>query len=115
MVRRFLLKIIACSVALWVADYALAGFAVDQGIRGYLMAGTFLGLLHMFVRPVIKLLTLPLMLVTLGFFSVVINAGILWFVARALDVVSISGVLSLLWATAIVSVVNVLLEPRTDN
>lgn len=115
MARRFLLKIIACSVALWVADYALTGFAVDQGFRGYLMAGAFLGLLHMFVRPVLKLLTLPLMLVTLGLFSVVINAGILWFVARTLDVVSISGLIPLLWATAIVSVVTVLLEPRTDH
>ena len=114
MVRRFLIKVLVSALALWAADYLLAGFSVMGGITSYLIAGLVLGTLNTFIRPVLKLLALPLILVTLGFFTFVINAGILWLVARFLESVSIAGLWSLVWATLIVSVVNMLFEPAVD-
>ncbi len=111
MVRRFLTKVLVSALAVYAADYFLAGFAVSDGIRGYLVAGLVLGALNTFIRPILKLLALPLIMLTFGFFTFVINAGILWFVAEALDRVVISGLWPLVWATIIISVVNMLLEP----
>ncbi|MCC6405302.1 MAG: phage holin family protein [Candidatus Yanofskybacteria bacterium] len=115
MVRRFIVRIIVSAAALWVADFFLTGVAVTGGIvHGYLLAGLVLGALNTFIRPLLKFLAFPLIIVSLGFFTLIINAGILWFVADALDAVTISGILPLLWATAIVSVVHLLLNPRAS-
>jgi putative membrane protein len=115
MVRRFLIKVLVSALAIWAADYALASFSVAGGISGYLVAGLVLGTLNTFIRPILKLLALPLILISLGTFTIVINALILWFVPRITDGVSISGLWTLLWATLIVSVVNMLFEPSTDE
>ena len=115
MVRRFLIKVLVSALALWAADYLLAGFSVAGGIKELLIAGFVLGALNTWIRPVLKLLSLPLIMISLGTFTVVINAIILWAVSQALDVVVISGLWTLLWATLIVSVVNMLFEPGTDE
>ena len=115
MVRRFLIKVLVSAIALWVADYLLTGFAVLDGIRGYLIAGFVLGALNTYIRPLLKLVAFPLIMVSLGFFTFVINAGILWFVSEALDRVSIAGLWPLAWATLIVSIVNMFFEPVTKH
>ncbi len=112
MVRRFLLKLLVNALALWVADWLLAGFAVSGGVWGYLVAGLALAVLNTFLRPILKLLSLPLMLITLGLFSVVINAGILLLAAHWLGSITIATPLTLLWATLIITAVNIVLEPR---
>ena len=115
MVRRFLIKVLVSALALWAADYLLPGFVVSGGIPGYLIGGLILGALNTFIRPVLKLLTLPLILISLGTFTIVINAVILWSVTRFTHAVSINDLWTLLWATLIVSVVNMLFEPGTDE
>ncbi len=110
MFRRFLLKIIIGAAALWAADALLAGFSVSGGLQGYLLAGLVLAVLNTFVRPILKLLSLPLLLVTLGVFTVVINAAILWLAADLSGVVTIAGLGTLLGATLIVSLVHIVLD-----
>lgn len=113
MIRRFLLKILVSAGALWVADAILAGFTVSGGIRGYLLAGLVLGTLNTFVRPILKLMAFPLILATLGFFTIVINAFLLWIAADWLVVMNIAGPLSLLWATLIISAVHLIVNPKS--
>jgi putative membrane protein len=114
MIRRFLVKIIVCALALWAADYMLSGLVVGGGIQGYLIAGAALGILNTFIRPLLKLLAMPLIALTLGLFTLVINAALLWFVGDILDIVSISGLWTLLAATLIISIVSMLFDPSTD-
>jgi len=45
-----------------------------------LIAGVVLTLVNLIVKPILKLLTLPINIVTFGLFSVVINIGLLWLV-----------------------------------
>ena len=114
MVRRFIIKVLVSALALWVADYFLAGFSVAGGWVGYLTAGVVLGALNTFIRPVLRLLALPLILITLGLFTFVINAAILWVVSLAVRGVVITGLWPLLWATLIISIVNLVFEPAVD-
>jgi len=115
MVRRFLIKVVISAAAVYVADYFVVGFSVLGGLTGYLVAGLVLGALNTFVRPIIKLLTLPLILFSLGLFTFIINACILWLVAVATDRVIISGLLPLVWATVVISVVHMLFNPIAKN
>ena len=110
MIRRLLVKILISAVALWAADYLLAGFSVSGGIQGLLIAGAVLGVLNTLVRPVLKLLALPLIFLTFGLFTIVINAFLLWFAADITGLMYIAGFSSLVIATLIISAVHILLD-----
>lgn len=112
MIRRFLVKLLVNALALWVADWLLSGFTVYGGAMGYLVGGLVLAVLYTFLRPIVRLVSLPLMLITFGLFSIVINAAILLLAAHWLGSIMITGVSTLIWATLIISAVNIVLAPR---
>ncbi len=60
------------TLAIVVTAYLVPGTAVT--LMGAVIAAVVLGALNLFIRPVIYLLTLPLNILTLGLFSIVINA-----------------------------------------
>lgn len=115
MIRRFLLKLLINALALWVADWLLGNFLVSGGVTGYLIGGVVLGTLNTFLRPLLKLLSLPLIVISLGFFTFLINVFILWLAAHWTGSIMISGLSTYLWATIIISAVNVLFEPGADQ
>jgi putative membrane protein len=110
MVTRLLTKILINAAALWVADYLIAGFSVFGGIWGFLVAGLVLALLNMLVRPLVKLVALPLIILTLGLFRIVINGAMIWIAVHFFDLGAISGLMALVWATLIVGLVNAVLD-----
>ena len=112
MIRWIVMKIVASVAAIWVADWLLSGFSVTGGFVGYVAAGAVLGLLSGFIRPILKVLTFPLILVTLGLFTAVINAFLLWLAADLTGSIVISSLWSLLWATVIVSIVQTVIGPK---
>lgn len=57
--------------------YFVPGIAVDTVVTG-IIVGACLAFINLVVRPVIKILTLPINLLTLGLFSLVINALLFW-------------------------------------
>jgi putative membrane protein len=72
-VVRFLIFWGVNTLSLWVADDLFDGisFTTPQSL---FVAGLMLGLVNTFLKPVLLILTLPLSIVTLGFFVLVINA-----------------------------------------
>jgi putative membrane protein len=62
-----------------------------------------LGVANSVVRPIAVVLTLPMTIVTLGFFLLVINAGMVALVAWVLPGMHIAGFWSALWASVLVS------------
>jgi putative membrane protein len=73
-----ILRLLINAAALWVATQVVNGIS----FRGdwLLLVGVSLvfGILNVFVRPVLKFLTLPFFIVTLGLFTFVLNAFMLW-------------------------------------
>ncbi len=68
-----LLRWLFSAVAIMITAYVLPGVALT-GFIAALMVALVLGLLNVFIKPILLLLTLPLTIVTLGLFSFVINA-----------------------------------------
>jgi putative membrane protein len=60
------------AAALWVADALWDGVFID-GAKAFLIGAAVLGVANTIIKPVLALLTLPLILLTLGFFYLVIN------------------------------------------
>ena len=71
------------AVAVYAAVSLVPGLDVQgQGWATVAILGVIMGLLNAVVRPILKLLTCPLILLTLGLFTLVINTFIFWLAGR---------------------------------
>jgi len=93
-------------LALYLANLWVSGFVVAGGWKEYLIGGLALGILNLIIRPILKIVTFPLIVVSLGLFLIVINAVILWLAAQLTGYITIDSYVALLWATLIVAAVN---------
>ena len=73
----FLLRLLINAVALWVAIQVVDGIDYRGSWWSLLSVALVFGVLNASVRPLLKLLTIPLLIVTLGLFIFVINAAML--------------------------------------
>lgn len=74
----FLIRLLVNAAALWVAIRIVPGITYEGDGFFLLFVALVFGMLNAFVRPIVQLLTLPLLLFTLGLFTLVINALMLW-------------------------------------
>ena len=109
----FILKTIAGGGALLLAAAAFSGVTIVGAWPAFL-AALVLGVFNALVRPALVFLTLPINIVTLGLFTFVINALLLWLAASLVTGVAIAGFwwafLAALIVSFIVSVVDRLLD-----
>lgn len=76
-----LLRWIAAAAAVAAAAYFVPGIRVTGGVETYFVVALLLGLANAVVRPLVKALSCGLIVLTLGLFLLVINAGMLWLAA----------------------------------
>jgi putative membrane protein len=105
---RFLLRWAVYAVAVLVATQVVPGIEY-RGWEGLVAATLLLGLLNAFVRPLLLLLSLPLVVVTLGLFLWVINAALLYFVGWLVVPFDVTSFGSALGGAAVISIVATLL------
>jgi putative membrane protein len=86
----FLIRLLVVAAGLWLASELVPGFHA-QGGWTLIGAALLLGLVNAVIRPLLVILTLPITVVTLGFFLLVINAAMLGLVALLFDNFTISG------------------------
>jgi len=104
----FLLRVVTNSLAFYLASLLVPNFIVVGGIQQFVLAGLVLALLNMLVKPLIKLVSLPLIIITLGLFTVLINAMMLWTVDWQFDFITISTFTALFLGTLVISAINIL-------
>jgi len=82
----FLVRLLINAAALWLATHFVSGLAFDGSWTSLFLVALVFGVLNASVRPLLKLLTFPLLILTLGLFTFVINAFMLlitgWFSDR---------------------------------
>jgi len=103
---RIILYIFANSLAIAIANWLVPGFVFHGNTTELILTGTALGLVNFFVRPVLKILAFPLILITLGLFTVVINIFLLLLVAHFFPALTISGFWAAFWGVIIISITN---------
>lgn len=101
----FLLRVIVNALAIMLAASILPGIHVD-GLVPALVGGLLLGLVNAVVRPVLIILTLPITLVTLGFFLLVLNALCFWLVASLVKGFYVAGFWAAFLGAIVVSIVS---------
>jgi putative membrane protein len=110
----FIVAVLVNTAALWVAVYLLDGLVFDGEWYQWLILGLIFGVLNAVVKPVLKLLTFPITIVTLGLFLLVLNALMLYltsFLAGPItSTFTISSPIDALLGAIIISVVGIVLH-----
>jgi len=76
--RKLLLRWVINAAAVYVAIRVVSGITIEGGWTVYFWVALILGLANAILAPIIKALTCPLILLTLGLFTLVINGLMLW-------------------------------------
>ena len=99
--KKLFLQIITGMLAIWLATKFVKGVEFTGPLRLLLLAGAILGFLNFFIKPILKIVTLPLRILTFGLFSLVINIGIIWLVSLIMPDLKFNGIYPLLWTTVL--------------
>ncbi|MCC6346959.1 MAG: phage holin family protein [Nitrospirales bacterium] len=110
----FLIRLLINTVALWVATKTVSGIAYTGGGLTLLLVALVFGVLNAVVRPLLKLLTFPLFILTLGLFTFVLNALMLWMtsgISAALGIgFHVGGFWPSFWGALVISIVSIVLS-----
>jgi putative membrane protein len=79
--RKLILRWGIAAVGIYAAMRFIPGIRVDGGIGVYLGVALIMGLVNALISPIVKVLTCPLILLTLGLFTLVINGLMFWLTA----------------------------------
>jgi putative membrane protein len=122
MIKKIIVGVVLNALALYAVTYFLTDIHYTGGILFFIIAGFIIGLLNVFVKPLMKLLSFPLMIMTVGLFSFVINAIIFWLTVKIVNgihvsdvTVEITGVVTYLIAAVVFGIVNWVLHIFISN
>lgn len=89
--KRILFNILLNMISIAIVAHFIPGLNYEGGIKTLVGVAVILSLANIFVKPIIKILTLPIELITLGLFGILINAGMLYLTAYFIPGFSIKG------------------------
>ena len=106
---KLLIALVLNAVALLLTSAIVPGFHVN-GTKTAILAAIILGLINTFIKPILVMITIPLNMLTLGLFTFVINAVVLYLTSLVVHGVTIESALSALIAAAVLSVISTALS-----
>ncbi len=97
-----LFQIIAGILGIFLAERFVPGVVFTGDWKALAIAGGILGLLNFFLKPILKIITLPLKILTFGLFGIVVNMLIIWIVDIIFPELVIPGIIPLFLVSLIV-------------
>ncbi|WP_410468591.1 phage holin family protein [Arthrobacter sp. A2-55] len=129
-----MVRVLVNAVALWIAGWILPGISVTTTGNGgletsnatlntalaYLFIGLVFGVVNALVKPIVKVFSLPVTILTLGLFTIVINAAMLWLTAWLSSYTPVHFTIdSFFWtailAAVVISIVSMLMSGLTKS
>lgn len=96
--------LIISTIAIIIATYIVPGVTVT--LWSAVVLAVVLGIINLFIKPVVKLIALPITVLTLGIFSLVINALFIILSAKLVPEFSVSGFWAAFWFSIVLSLIN---------
>jgi putative membrane protein len=109
-----IIRLLVNAAALWVATRIVPGVTYRGDVLPFLGVALVFGIVNAFIRPVAKLLTFPIIILTLGLFALVVNGLMLWLTSALSGALGLGFHVSGFWAALVgalvVSLVSTLLS-----
>ena len=110
---RFVIRLLVNAAALWVATRIVTGVTYSGALLPFLGVALVFGIVNAFIRPLLKFVTFPLIIVTFGIFALVVNGLMLWLTSSLSDTLGLGfhvrGFGAAFWGALVVSIVSMLL------
>ncbi|MGC4085353.1 MAG: phage holin family protein [Vicinamibacterales bacterium] len=110
----FLLRLLVNAAGLWVATQIVPGVSYTGGAGPFLVVALIFGIINATLRPVMKLMTCPLILLTLGLFALIVNGLMLWLTSSIATSFGlgfhVAGFWPAFWGALVVSIISALLS-----
>jgi len=104
--KKIVFRLCVLFAGIAVAAYVVPGIEIkDYGSAAE--AALLLGILNLFIKPVILILTIPVNLLSLGLFTFVINGFLLWLAARLIHGVEVAGFATAILGAVIISIISI--------
>lgn len=103
---RFIARILTNSAGILIMSYFLPGVSFKGDIIDLLFAGLVLAVANTFIKPILKFVSGPLIVLTMGLFTIIVNIIILWLAAWFVPQLTIAGFWSYFWGVIILSILN---------
>ena len=107
---KLIVRLLINAAALWVAAYFVSGIHITGGIVSLLLVALVFGVINAIIKPVVKFFSFPFIILTLGLFTLVINALMLLLTAGLTASLSIDGFAPAFFGGIVISVVSILLS-----
>ncbi len=101
-----IVQVLLNGVAILLAAYFVPGIQYEGGVVYLLLAGLVMGLINLFVKPLVTLLSLPFIVLTLGLFFFVINGLMLYLASWVLDGLTIEGCFPAILGGVVIGIFN---------
>jgi putative membrane protein len=107
--RSIVLRWFFTTAAVYITPWIIPGIWV-RNVAAAALTALFIGLLNIFIRPVLNILALPVRILTLGLFSFVINAALLWFTSYMIRGFEVESFFAALAGSVIISIISSVLS-----
>ncbi len=107
-VMKFIVKILINALAVAIAAYVIPNVVLDSFFTAVIVA-VALGVINTFIKPIVNIFALPINLLTLGLFSIVINAAFILLVSRFIDGFEVGGFVTAIIFSLVLSLISSIL------
>ena len=115
LLKRIIILFISNLIALLAADYFVNGFEMIKNPKQIIAATAIFTALNIFIKPILKIILSPVIIITFGLGILLVNAVILQTLDFSSEGVMINGIESLFYATLIISGVNIIITILTKK
>ena len=111
---RWIIKWAVLAGAVILAAYLVPGITIVSW-QTALLAAAILGLINVFIKPILFILTIPINIITLGFFGIILNALLFWCGASLVNGFAVSNFAAAFFGSLIVSIIMWIINAIVDR
>jgi putative membrane protein len=115
MLKQLIIVWLVVAAAIAITAGLLPSVEIDGGFLGILWVALLFGLVNAIIGPLLRLISLPLNMITFGLFALVVNAALLGITAGLTDSLDVGGFFSTVLAAIVISVVTAVLVFVVDR
>lgn len=115
MLKFILVRLLINAVSIWAADWLIEGIRFEGTLLGMVVVALLFGLINAIIKPIVKFFSFPFIILTLGLFTLVINALMLMLTAALTPILTVDGFIPALLGSVVISIVSLILSWIIDK